>query len=280
MDAGGRIRYVAAAGLDHVRRGDDARLRSLCRAAFHRGRGARRYDVIRGEIPSLTHELRILAGCALHGPLRRCMNGPVMTAHSLGRIAEARRPTPRPARPGVDDFLSGASGEVGGRRAILRRAADAVLDVRTAHRRARLRRAAAVSPPRRRILVTGIERTDVPSLAASERSELARSRHDTVIDIRPLVSGGKFDNLNAILADHDLESFDHLLVIDDDIELPRGFLDVLIHCTERERADPRPACPPAAVARRLASQPPHHSILAGDHVRRDRAGDALRATGL
>ena len=42
--AGGRIRYVAAAGVDHRRAGADARVRALSRAAFHRGRASRRYD--------------------------------------------------------------------------------------------------------------------------------------------------------------------------------------------------------------------------------------------
>ena len=51
--AGGRIRYVAAAALDHRRAGDDARLRALCAAAYRRGRASRRFDVVRGEVPSL-----------------------------------------------------------------------------------------------------------------------------------------------------------------------------------------------------------------------------------
>ena len=42
--AGGRIRYVAAAGVDHRRAGADARIPALSRAAFHRGRASRRYD--------------------------------------------------------------------------------------------------------------------------------------------------------------------------------------------------------------------------------------------
>ena len=40
--AGGRIRYVAAAGVDHRRAGEDARLGRLARAAYVRGRAARR----------------------------------------------------------------------------------------------------------------------------------------------------------------------------------------------------------------------------------------------
>jgi len=46
--AGGRIVYLAAAGLDHRRTGADSRLRSLARAAYHRGRAARRTDTRRG----------------------------------------------------------------------------------------------------------------------------------------------------------------------------------------------------------------------------------------
>src|SRR5918912_674412 len=56
--AGGRIAYVAAAGVDHRRAGADARLPTLCRAALRRGRHSRRYDVRKGTQPSLAGELR------------------------------------------------------------------------------------------------------------------------------------------------------------------------------------------------------------------------------
>ncbi len=49
--AGGRVGYVAKAGVDHRRAGRDARLRSLCRGAYHRGRAARRYEAFRGAHP-------------------------------------------------------------------------------------------------------------------------------------------------------------------------------------------------------------------------------------
>src|SRR5918998_6063178 len=42
---GGRVRYVARAGLDHRRTPEDSRLRALARAAHGRGRNSRRYDV-------------------------------------------------------------------------------------------------------------------------------------------------------------------------------------------------------------------------------------------
>jgi glycosyltransferase involved in cell wall biosynthesis len=86
---GGRLRYVAAAALDHRRAGEDARLRALARAAFRRGRASRRFDEFKGTAPSRRAELGTLARTALHGPRLACMNGPVMAAHSLGRTLEA-----------------------------------------------------------------------------------------------------------------------------------------------------------------------------------------------
>jgi glycosyltransferase involved in cell wall biosynthesis len=86
--AGGRIRYVAAAGLDHRRTAQDATLRKLSRAAFHRGRAGRRNDVRKGTAPSLARELRTFAGCCWHVVRRRCLVGVVMAAHSAGRLRE------------------------------------------------------------------------------------------------------------------------------------------------------------------------------------------------
>jgi glycosyltransferase involved in cell wall biosynthesis len=91
--AGGRIVYLAGAGVDHRRAGDDARLRSLARAAYHRGRAARRTDARRGAPPSAARELRDVAGCGWHTLRRACPQGIIMGAHCAGRLAEAvRRP--------------------------------------------------------------------------------------------------------------------------------------------------------------------------------------------
>src|SRR4051812_371047 len=51
--AGGRVRYVAAAGVDHRRAGDDATWRGLSRGAWFRGRNSRRADMRRGAAPPL-----------------------------------------------------------------------------------------------------------------------------------------------------------------------------------------------------------------------------------
>jgi GT2 family glycosyltransferase len=91
--AGGRIVYLAAAGLDHRRSGEDSRLRRLAIAAYHRGRAARRTDVRRGVAPSAARELRNVAGAGWHTLRRACPQGLVMGAHSAGRLTEAvRRP--------------------------------------------------------------------------------------------------------------------------------------------------------------------------------------------
>jgi glycosyltransferase involved in cell wall biosynthesis len=89
LAAGGRIRYLAGAALEHRRAPADATLRALSRAAYHHGRARRRTDVRKRAAPPLGRELRILAGCAWHTARRRCANGIVLAAECAGRIREA-----------------------------------------------------------------------------------------------------------------------------------------------------------------------------------------------
>jgi GT2 family glycosyltransferase len=86
--AGGSVFYVARAGVDHRRTGDDARLHNLARAAYRRGRAARRYDARKGTAPSGGAEARVLAGTVLHVVRHRCPAGLVPVAHTLGRLRE------------------------------------------------------------------------------------------------------------------------------------------------------------------------------------------------
>jgi len=233
LAAGGRIRYVAAAGVDHRRAGDDARLRSLARAARIRGQEARRFDERRGEQPGVAREIRVLAGCLVHAARRRCVNGLVMAAHSAGRLATALEDGGATATDPValaeDDFLSGASGTVGGKRGLARRAADLALDAVVVPRRAAVVRQAR-SLPRRSVLVLGVERPGL--LMDAARAELQRSRHDVIVRTRPPGALGKFANLNALLREHDPTAHDWLLVVDDDVALPRGFLDAFLALAE------------------------------------------------
>jgi GT2 family glycosyltransferase len=87
--AGGIVRYLAAAGLDHRRTARDATVARLSRAAYRQGRASRRYDERKGSAPSLAGELRTLAGCQWHVLRRRCANGIVLAAHAAGRLRQA-----------------------------------------------------------------------------------------------------------------------------------------------------------------------------------------------
>lgn len=234
--AGGRIRYVAAAGVDHRRAGPDARLLALGRVALRRGYASRRYDETKAAAPSLAREVRTLVGCLWHGPRRRCWNGPLMAAHSVGRLAAALAPT-RGRAPGDPDydFLSGESGTVGGKRDAVRQLADWVLDVLATPQRIALWRAARRQPPGRNVLVISVARPERKCTYEAAVKELRRSRHEVTIVAREAGSRGRFENLNLLLAEQEIERFDWLLLLDDDVELPRGFLDGLLNQAERHQ---------------------------------------------
>ena len=140
-----------------------------------------------------------------------------------------------PAGGDRDDFLSGESGQMYGIRATTRAiAADALQD---AHRLARLEpqrlRHAARAWPRRRVLALAIERTDVPNVLAAARAELLRSHHEVEFASTSAGNRGKFENLNALLQAHPAVERHWLVVVDDDVLLPPGFLDVFIFLAER-----------------------------------------------
>jgi hypothetical protein len=134
-----------------------------------------------------------------------------------------------------DDFLSGTSGQVFGLRATSRAiVADAICDGAALLRLepARLARAASAWP-QRRVLALGIEREGVPNVLASAQGELLRSRHQVQFHRTTAGDRGKFENLNELLKDHPAQGHDWLLVIDDDVELPAGFLDRFLFLAER-----------------------------------------------
>jgi glycosyltransferase involved in cell wall biosynthesis len=89
LAAGGRVRYVAAAGVQHRRVGADARLSALSRAQFALGRTARRWDTRRADAPSPGRELLTLVGCLAHIARFRCPNMVPGAAHAAGRLREA-----------------------------------------------------------------------------------------------------------------------------------------------------------------------------------------------
>ena len=128
--AGGRIFYIARAGLVHRRDRDDARLRALVRESYRRGRKLRAYSEHRGDPPGLASELRVLAGCLLHGPRYRCGNGILLSAHSLGRLRTALSRSERDGEflTDISNVVSGHSGIVAGRRQRARAAAADLAD--------------------------------------------------------------------------------------------------------------------------------------------------------
>jgi GT2 family glycosyltransferase len=229
--SGERIRYLAAAGVDHRRAGPDARLRALARAQFFRGRASRRFDRFRGEEPRMARELRVLAGCVVHTVRYRCGNGIVMAAHSAGRIAEAGT-TPRAAQG--PDFLSGESGTLGRRTTALGIARDLAADAVGLPRRVALLRAAR-DTPRRRVLAVAIARPERAGSAAAAAQELERSRrHDVTVRLSaPRPGAGKWANLAGALTTTPPDGSDWLLIFDDDVVLPWGFLDGFLFCCER-----------------------------------------------
>ncbi|GAC1315955.1 MAG: hypothetical protein NVSMB25_00790 [Thermoleophilaceae bacterium] len=97
----------------------------------------------------------------------------------------------------------------------------------------RLGRAARSEPPRRRVLAIGIERDDAPNVMAHARRELMRSRHGVEIQTKPVEGKGRWENVNELLAANRVEEFDWLVIVDDDVILPEGFLDRFLFLVER-----------------------------------------------
>ncbi len=235
-----RVLYLAAATVEHRRAGADARLRSLARSARVRGRAARRFDARRGQAPATWRELATLGGCLAHVVRRRCPAGLTMVAHSAGRLEQALRErsgrdTAARASAGETDFLSGRSGTVGGLDAVRRSVTDEAVDAweLASGRRLALALAARRSPPPRGVLALAVVRDEHRELVTGIRRELARSRHRIELHTCPPGGRGKFENLNRLLADHPPAGRDWLVVIDDDVQLPHGFLDRFIFLCER-----------------------------------------------
>jgi hypothetical protein len=102
----------------------------------------------------------------------------------------------------------------------------------------------APATPSGRVLALGVYLADREHLAAEIATELARSRRfgvdqrwaalgdgpapgllaaRTVLRVQPPAT--KFELVNCLLADVSLADYDHLIVTDDDISLPPGFVD-------------------------------------------------------
>lgn len=168
-----------------------------------------------------------------------------------GAPSGSTAPLPGAALPDPDSFLSGGSGTVAGPRlAVTRTAADRALDLAGAATLAgpRLGRLAARQGPRR-VLVLSIYRPD--SLLAGAAERLRSERHDVRLVLGATgepeptlaaetvltgLAGGKFENLNRLLALANID-YDWLIVADDDVELTPRFLDRFVALCERLELD-------------------------------------------
>jgi hypothetical protein len=167
-----------------------------------------------------------------------------------------------------DDFLSGTSGQIFGIRATSRAlVADLLADARAlvAARQWLLRRAARAGAVRR-VLVLAVERAGEENLLAEAKRELLHSHHKIDFDVIDTGGRGKFENLNLLLARNDLQEYDWVLILDDDVQLPKGFLDAFLFLAERFGLD---LAQPAHLARSHAAWP----------LTRRRAESVVRQTG-
>lgn len=157
------------------------------------------------------------------------------------------------ALPDSASFLSGESGTVAGKRlTVTRTAADWAFNLAglATLTGPRLDRLAATQAPQR-VLVLSIYRPG--SLLPRAAPRLSSARHDVTFafgatgspepalaagTVLSELAGGKFENLNRLLAAAPpLGEFDWLIVSDDDVELAPRFLDRALALCERLRLD-------------------------------------------
>ena len=184
--AGGRVGYVAAAGVDHRRTGPrrDA-ARALARRLLPRPRRAplRRLQgrARRRSPPSCARS----AGCVWHVVRRRCGVGVTLTALTLGRLAEALDPAPGAAqrRPTPTTSPAAPARSAAADRAARRGARTCGRALRGLRGRLALRRAARAAPAAARARASA---SRGPSTCARSRgcgASSRRSRHDVALHL-------------------------------------------------------------------------------------------------
>lgn len=150
----------------------------------------------------------------------------------------------------VDQALSGQSGIVSGwRRPLQADVVDALLDIglRASGKLLRLDRAAKAMA-QRTVSVLSVYWPQTGSRLERAVAELGRSRHNVRFALGSLgpastglreltveenLAGGKFRNLNKLLEQGRGDAPDWTLIVDDDVKLPRGFLDRFLFLAER-----------------------------------------------
>lgn len=83
-----------------------------------------------------------------------------------------------------------------------------------------------------RILVVGVQSPRRPGSLEKIFRLMSSGKHKLTFEAKGVESFSKFENTNILLSRHDLQSFDWVIMTDDDIELPEDFIDVFIGLAE------------------------------------------------
>jgi hypothetical protein len=152
----------------------------------------------------------------------------------------------------LDRLVSGESGTVTGPRARTRARIQDILDDAALWSRfipPRLERSARRSA-HGRVHVLGLYSADLASNMARTVAELSNSRRRVEVALGAIdgadeslatntvasdLHGGKFENLNSLLEQAPAKDADWIVVVDDDVQVPHGFLDRLLFLAERFR---------------------------------------------
>jgi len=115
------------------------------------------------------------------------------------------------------------------------------------------------------VLVLSVERPDPPPALLQSLYEVKKSRHKVDIHLTDTSGGGKFQNLNRLLTKLTPYSYDWLVILDDDVYLPKQFLNQALFLLERFKVD-------------IASPAQMHRSHAAWQVTRRQTGCLLRET--
>jgi hypothetical protein len=106
---------------------------------------------------------------------------------------------------------------------------DAATDARVSLGMWFLRKAVRRTPPMRILLAA----TQVPGRELNLAQVIAKisdqTNHHVTVAVRPMEPVGKFENINGAISGPDLANFDWMLIVDDDVVVPKGFLDRLLY---------------------------------------------------
>lgn len=83
-----------------------------------------------------------------------------------------------------------------------------------------------------KVLVVGVQSPRRPGSLEKIFRAMASDKHQLTFDAKGVETFSKFENTNILLSRHDLQSFDWVIMTDDDIEIPENFIDVMLGLAE------------------------------------------------